>query len=114
MEKFGGLAAAVGILLAIVAGVVNIPGLDVALIILLVGIVAGVTAPQDGAVRMFLAVLVFPAIGAVLAGVPVVGDYLEAIFGNLTVLAAGASATLIARRLYEMVVSGVKNLSGGD
>lgn len=112
MEKIGGLVSALGIILAIVAGVVNIPGLDVALVILLLGIVAGITASQDSAVRMFLAVLVFPAIGAVLSGVPVVGGYLAAIFGNLAILAAGASASLVARRLYEMVLGGVKGMSG--
>lgn len=112
MERFGGLAAALGILLAIVAGVINIPGLDVALVIVLLGIVGGVTAPQDNAVRMFLAVLVFPAVGAVLSGIPVVGGYLAAIFGHLTVLAAGVATSLIARRLYETVMGGVKGLSG--
>ncbi|MBA3862636.1 MAG: hypothetical protein C0517_01670 [Erythrobacter sp.] len=112
MEKIGGLVTAVGILLAIVAGVINIPGLDVALAIVLLGVVAGISAQQDNAIRLFLAVLVLPVIGAALGGVPVVGGYLDAIFGNLGVFAAGAAASLVARRLYEMVVGGVKGLSG--
>ncbi|TNE45768.1 MAG: hypothetical protein EP341_10425 [Sphingomonadales bacterium] len=114
MEKIGGLAGALGVVLAIVAGVVNIPGLDVALIILLLGVVAGVAAPQDGAVRIFLGVLVLPAVGAALAGVPAVGGYLDAIFGNLAVAAAGVATSLVARRVYEMVMSGVKGLSGSE
>ena len=112
MEKIGGLVSAVGILLAIVTGVINIPGIDVALAIILLGVVAGITAEQDNAVRMFLAVLVLPVIGSALGGVPVVGEYLDAIFGNLGILAAGVSASLVARRLYEMVMGGVKGMSG--
>ena len=111
MEKVGGLATLLAVLLAIVTGFVAIPGMDTALIILILGIIGGIVADQDGAIRMFLAVLVLPAIGAALGAVPAVGGYLTAIFGNLAVAAAGVSAMLVARRLYEMVMDTVKGFS---
>ena len=113
MEKITGLVGSLAIVLAVVAGFVPIPGLNVSLVILILGIVAGISSPQDGALRTFLAVLVLPAIGTALGGIPAVGEYLGAIFNNVAVAAAGVGATLVARRLYEMVMTGVKGLSSG-
>ncbi|NNE49188.1 MAG: hypothetical protein HKM91_02605 [Altererythrobacter sp.] len=114
MEKVGGLAAALAVVLAIIGGFVSIPGLEVGLIILILGIIGGISADQDGAVRMYLAVLVLPAVGAALGAIPAVGEYLTTIFGNLAVAAAGMSASLITRRLYEMVMGALKGLSSGS
>jgi len=113
MEKITGLVGSLAIVLAVVAGFVQIPGLNVALVILILGIVAGVGAPQDGAIRTMIAVIVLPAIGTTLGMVPAVGEYLGAIFNNVAVAAAGVGATLVARRLYELVMAGVKGLSSG-
>lgn len=113
MEKLSGLASALAIVLAVIAGLVAIPGVDMNLVILVLGIIGGLAAAQDGAIRMYLAVLVLPAVGAALAGIPAVGEYLGAIFGNLAVAAAGMSATLIVRRLIEMVMGAVTGLTGG-
>ena len=114
MEKVGGLAAALAVVLAIVGGFVSIPGLEVGLIILVLGIIGGIAADQDGAIRMYLAVLVLPAVGAALGAIPAVGEYWTAIFGNLAVAAAGMSASLITRRLYDMVMGALKGLSSGS
>ena len=114
MQKIGGIASTLAILLAIVGGVVNIPGLDVALVILVLAIIAGIWADQDNAVRMFLAVLVLPVVAAALASIPAVGGYLSAIFGNVAIAAAGVSASLIARRIYEMVMGTITGLTSGN
>jgi hypothetical protein len=114
MEKVGGLAAGLAVVLAIVGGFVSIPGLEVGLIILVLGIIGGIAADQDGAIRMYLAVLVLPAVGAVLGAIPAIGEYLTAIFSNLAVAAAGMSASLITRRLYDMVMGALKGLSSGS
>jgi len=111
LAKVSGLAISLAIVLAVVAGVVAIPGLNVTLLILVLGIVGGISAPQDGAIRMFLAVLALPVIGAALGGIPMAGEYLTAIFNNITAAAAGASATLVARRIYDMVMDGVRGFS---
>lgn len=112
MEKITGLAGSLAVILAVVAGFVPIPGLDVALILIVLGIIAGITASQDVAVRMFLAVLALPVIGTALGAVPAVGENLGAIFTNLAAAAAGIATTLVARRVYEMTLAGIKGLSG--
>src|SRR3546814_13561023 len=56
---------------------------DVGLILLVLGVIGGIGANQDGAIRIYLAVLVLPAIAVGLGGVPMVGGYLGAIFANL-------------------------------
>lgn len=113
MEKVTGIAGTLAIILAVVAGFVAIPGLDTGLLLLILGIVGGVTAAQDTAVRMFLAVLVLPVVGTALGGIPAVGEQLGAVFGNLATAAAGISASLVARRVYEMAMAGIKGLSAG-
>src|SRR3546814_20626358 len=98
MEKLTGLATVLGIILAVVAGVVPIPGLDVGLVLVILGVIGGIGASQDGAIRMFLAVLVLPAIADGLGGIPAVGGYLAAIFANLAVAATGIPASLASRK----------------
>ena len=114
MEKVSGLASALAIVLAVIAGFVAIPGVDMNLVILVLGIVGGIAAAQDGAIRIYLAVLVLPAVGAALGGLPALGEYLAAIFGYLGVAAAGMAASLIVRRLIEMVMGAVGGLTGGS
>ena len=114
MDKISGIANLLGILLAVVAAFVALPGMDAALIILVLGIIGGLTADQDNAVRMYIAVLVLPAVGAALGAIPQVGEYLTSIFNNLGVAAAGISATLITRRLIDMVKDGIAGLTGGS
>ncbi|WP_427968112.1 hypothetical protein [Altererythrobacter sp.] len=113
MEKITGIAGTLAIILAVVAGFVPIPGLDTALVLLVLGVIGGITASQDTAVRIFLAVLVLPVVGATLGSVPAVGEYLTAIFNNLAVAAAGIAASLVARRVYDMAMAGIKGLSAG-
>ena len=113
MEKISGIASALGVLLAIIAAFVAVPGVEMSLVLLILGIIGGVAASQDGAVRVYLAVLVLPAVGAALGAVPMVGEHLTAIFNNLAVAAAGIAAALIVRRLIDMVMSAVTGLTGG-
>jgi len=112
MEKVTGIAGALAAVLAVVAGFVAIPGLDTGLVLLVLGIIAGISAAQDTAMRTFLAVLTLPVIGTALGGIPAVGEQLGAVMGNLATAAAGIGATLVARRVYDMVMDSVKGLSG--
>src|SRR3990167_433760 len=111
MDKLTGLATVLGIILAIVAGVVPIPGLDVGLILLILGVIGGIGASQDGAVRMYLAVLVLPAIAVGLGGIPMVGGYLGAIFANLAIVVTGIAASLAARKAYDVIMGNIKSLT---
>ena len=113
MDKLTGLASLLAVILAIVAGVMPNLGFDAGMIILILGIIAGISADQDNAVRMYVAVLVLPVVAAGLGGLEAVGGYLAGIFGNLAVAATGISATLIARKVYEMAMGNVQSLTGG-
>lgn len=112
MNKLSGLARALGILLAIVAGIVAIPGgLNIALVLVVLGLIAGITTPDDRFVTVLLYVLVLPLIGTALGNIPAIGDKLSAMAGGLALLAAGAAATGVACRLYKLVMDDVKGLT---
>jgi hypothetical protein len=114
MEKLTGLAAALGVLLAVVAGVVPNLGFEVGMVLVILGIIAGITVPGDMAVRVYVAVLAFPVVGSALGTIPAVGDYLNAIFNNFAMAAAGIAATLMAIRVYTMAKDGLMGLAGGS
>ena len=112
MNKLSGLARALGILLAIVAGFVAIPGgLNVTLVLVVLGLIAGLTTPDDRFVTVLLYVAVLPLVGTALGNIPAVGTQLSAVMGGLALLAAGAAATGVATRLYKIVMDDVKGLS---
>lgn len=114
MEKLTGLAGALGVLLAVLAGVVPNLGFEVGMVLVILGVIAGITAPSDMAVRVYVAVLAFPVVGAALGSIPAVGDYLNAIFNNFGMAAAGIAATLMSLRVYNMAKDGLMGLAGGS
>jgi hypothetical protein len=111
MNKLSGLARALGILLAIIAGFVAIPNVNVALVLVVLGLIAGLTTPDDRFVTVLLYVVVLPVIGLALANIPAIGTQLGAVTGGLATLAAGAAATCVALRLYKLVMDDVKGLT---
>lgn len=114
MEKLTGLAAALAVLLAVIAGVVPNLGFDAVMILVVLGIVAGITVPNDMAVRIYVAVLAFPVVGAALGTIPAVGEYLNSIFNNFGMAAAGIAATLMTMRVFNMAKDGLMGLAGGS
>ena len=106
LNKVAGLARALAIILALVAGFVAIPNLDVALVLIVLGLIAGLGYSDDTATRLVLTVLVLPAVGAALSAIPAIGGQLANVAGNVALAAAGAAATMITIRLY--------NLAKGD
>ena len=99
--KIAGLARLLATLLALVAGLVTIPGdINVPLILVVLGLIAGLAYSTDESARLFLVVLVLPAVGAALGVVPEIGDKLTAVALNIALAAAGAAATVIALRLF--------------
>lgn len=111
MNKISGLARALGILLAIVAGFVAIPNLNMALVLVVLGLIAGLSTPEDRFVTVLLYVLVLPFIGTALGNIPMVGEQLGKVANGLALLAAGAAATLIALRLYKIAMGDVTGLT---
>jgi hypothetical protein len=106
VKKIGGLARVIAVLLAIVAGFVTIPNVDIALILVVLGLIAGLAYDDEGALRLFLTVLVLPAVAGALSNIPEIGGRLADAALNIALAAAGAAATVLAIRIF--------NLSKGD
>ena len=101
--KISGLARALAVLLALVAGFVQLGMLDVALILVVLGLIAGLGYNAETVVRLFLTVLVLPMVGIALGHIPAIGPQLTAVAGNLALTAAASAATAIALRLFGLV-----------
>jgi hypothetical protein len=112
LMKIGGLARAIAIILAVVAGFVALTMMNVPLVLVVLGLIAGLAMPQDRLVLSTLTLIALPIIGAALATIPSVGAQLAAVCGNLQMAIAGALATTIAIRLYHMTMDGVTGLTG--
>ncbi len=103
LGKITGLAGALSPILAIVAALVTIPNLDVSLVLVLLGLVAGIGLAADRIIGFLVAVMAYPALGAALALVPMVGEKLNAVTGNLALGAAGAASSALAIYIYGQV-----------
>jgi hypothetical protein len=113
LKKIGGLARALYILLAIVAGFVALGTMNVALILVVLGLVAGLAISDDRLVLVMAAVIALPLIGAALSHIPAIGAQLNAVTMNLQLGAAGSAATALAIYLYERVTESLTGLAGG-
>src|ERR1051325_9711130 len=111
LKKIGGLARALYILLAIVAGFVTLGTMDVALILVVLGLIAGISMPKERMVLAGIAVVALPLVGAALGHIPTIGAKLAAVAGNLQMGIAGAFATALAMMLYTLVMEGLMALT---
>jgi len=112
LMKIGGLARAVAIVLAIVAAFVPLAMMNVPLVLVILGLVAGLAMAEDRLVLSTVTLIALPIIGTALGTIPSVGAQLAAICTNLQMAIAGALATTIAIRLYHMTMDGVTGLTG--
>jgi len=112
LKKIGGLARALYILLAIVAGFVALGTMDVALVLVVLGLIAGLSMPRERMVLAAALVIALPIIGTALGHIPMIGAQLTAICANLQLGVAGALASAVAIFLYELVMDGVTGMMG--
>ena len=112
LKKIGGLARACYIILAIVAGFVALNMMNVPLVLVVLGLVAGLAVPRDRMVLLAALVIALPVVGTALGQLPTIGAQLTAVAGNLQMGAAGALATALAIMLYELVMEGFTGLAG--
>jgi len=112
MTKIGGLCRSLYIVLAIVAGFVALGGMNTALILVVLGLIAGLAVPRDRMVLLAALVIALPIVGTALGNIPAIGAQLTAVTGNLQMGAAGSLATAMAIMLYELVMEGVTGLTG--
>ena len=112
LMKIGGLARALAILLAIVAGFMALNMMNVPLVLVVLGLIAGLAMTEDRLVLTTVTLIALPVIGAALGNIPTIGTQLGAVCGNLALAIAGGLATTIAIRLYHMTMDGVMGMMG--
>jgi hypothetical protein len=112
LNKISGLARALYIVLAIVAGFVALGMMDVALVLVVLGLIAGISMPRERMVLAAAVIIALPIVGTALGHIPAVGAQLAAVCGNLQMGASGALATAIVMLLYELTMDGVMGLTG--
>jgi hypothetical protein len=112
LNKISGLARSLYIVLAIVAGFVALGGINVALFLVVLGLIAGLSMPRDRLVLALAAVLALPLIGTALGNIPAIGQQLGAVMANLQLGVAGAAATALTIMLYELTMAGVTGMTG--
>ena len=112
LNKISGLARSIYIVLAIVAGFVALGGLNVALLLVALGLIAGISMPRERMVLAAASVVALPLVGTALGNIPVIGVQLGAVMTNLQLGVAGAFAGALAIFLYELVMDGVTGLTG--
>ena len=111
LKMVSGLARTLYIVLAIVAGLVAMGTMmNVALVLLVLGLVAGITLPQERYVTAVVTVIALPILGAALGTIPTIGAQLTAVCGNLQVGMAGAVVTALVMRLYTLALEGVPGM----
>ena len=111
LNKVTGLARALNVLLAVIAGFVAIPNLNVALVLVVLGLISGIVMSPERMLHVGVMVLVLPAIGVALANIPMIGEQLAAVAGNVALGGAGALASGIAIMLFGLVKDGVMGLA---
>jgi hypothetical protein len=112
LNKLSGLARSLYIVIAIIAGFVPLGGMNTALLLVVLGLIAGISMPRDRLVLAMAAVLALPLIGTALGNIPAIGQQLGAIMANLQLGVAGAAAAAVAIMLYELTMEGVTGLTG--
>ena len=112
LMKIGGLARALYILLAILAGFVALGTMDVALVLIVLGLISGISLPRDRMVLAGVSILALPLIGAALSHIPTIGAKLTAVTINLQLGMCGALAMAMAVVLYGLVMEGLTGLVG--
>ncbi|MCZ8019736.1 hypothetical protein [Novosphingobium sp.] len=111
LNKVSSLARAAGIVLAIVAGFVALGTLDTTMVLVVLGLIAGLSLAADRVVLTGVLVLLMPAVGTALATLPGVGAQLAAVAGNLGTLGAASIGTAFALLLYNRVKEDLGSLT---
>ena len=112
LNKIGGLARALYVVLAIVAGFVALGGMNIPLILVVLGLIAGLAMPRDRLVVAMVAVVALPFMGTAVATIPTIGAQLNAVMLNLQMGVAGAAVTALMIMLYELIMESLSGLAG--
>jgi len=113
LMKIGGLARALYVILAIIAAFVALSMMNVPLVLVVLGLIAGLAMQQDKMVLAAVTVVALPMVGAALGNIPAIGTQLTAVCGNLQLGVAGAFATALAIFLYQTIMGSLAGMTGG-
>jgi hypothetical protein len=113
LNKICGLARALYILLAIVAGFIAVGAMDTALVLVVLGLIAGIAMAKENYVPAAATVIALPIMGMALGHIPTIGAQLAAVTTNLQLGVAGALSSALAIALYHFVVGDLTGLAGG-
>jgi len=98
----GKIIQLVGVLVAVVAGLIGgFP--QSALLIVVLGLVGGYFIEKDDRTRFLVATIALVAIQGVLGGIPEIGSYLSGALGGLAALYSAAAVTVIVVGTVEAV-----------
>lgn len=114
LNKISGLARALYIMLAVVTAFVALGMMNVALVLIVLGLIAGITMPRERMVLAAATVIALPIIGTALTNIPTIGAQLNAMALNLQLGIAGALASAIAIQLYQLAMDGIMGIMGGS
>lgn len=114
LNKVAAVARLLAITLAVVAGFVAIPNLNVGLVIVALSLISGLTMPADRMVPIGITALVLPAVAGAVGLIPAVGTQLAAVATNVALAAAGALGSAIALRLFATLKESLASLSAKD
>ncbi|MFM7121424.1 MAG: hypothetical protein ACKOZX_14465 [Gammaproteobacteria bacterium] len=95
------IGLSLGLAVAIVGGFVTIP--YAALVLLVLGLVAGWANAADSHVRVIVSAVALPVMAGAFNAVPVAGSYLAAIVSNIGAVAVGAALCIILTNIYGRV-----------
>ena len=112
VTKIGGLARALYILLAVVAGFVALGTIDTVLILIVLGLISGISLPKERMVLAAVSIIALPIVGAALGHIPTIGSKLTAVATNLQLGMCGAFTTAMVIALYGLVMEGLTGLVG--
>ena len=114
LNKISGLARALYIMLAVVTAFVALGMMNVALVLIVLGLIAGVSMPKDRIVLAAATVIALPIVGTALTNIPTIGAQLNQMALNLQLGIAGALATAIAIQLYQLAMDGIMGMMGAS
>jgi hypothetical protein len=88
--------------------------MDIALILVVLGLVAGLSLPRERMVLAAVTIIALPIIGSALLHIPMIGGQLNAITGNLQLGMAGSFASALAIALFGLAMEGVTGMTDAE
>lgn len=115
LDKLSVAARLLNIIVAVVAGIIVLPGINVVLVLIVLGLISGIAMKTDHFVPMLVAVVALPVMAAVLTNIPNIGTQLGAIFSNFgTGVAASVAMAFAIATVRYAIADGSGLLGGGN